>query len=346
MTTPLPRPRRHRAPATPDHWLARGARARLLWPLSVLYGALAALDRLRHRVLHVPQRLPVPVVVVGNVVAGGAGKTPTTLALVRHLRSRGWRPGVISRGYGRETPPGEPDVRAVPPDASARWVGDEPLLIARQSGVPVFVGRRRAEAGQALLAAYPHTDILVCDDGLQHHALGRDLEICVFDERGIGNGWLLPAGPLREPWPPHREPVCPRLVLHTGQRVASSLAGTGWHAPRRLADYALRDDGGQVALQALAGRPLAAVAGIARPQAFFDMLAQAGLQIGTRVPLPDHDDFSDGLPPSCDGLTVLCTEKDAVKLWPVVPGALAVPMVLDIPSAFWDALDKALPPIR
>ena len=176
-------------------WQRRGPLAVLLWPLSRLYGALAA----RQRAVDASKavRLSVPVVVVGNVIAGGAGKTPTTLAIVQHLKARGWRPGIVSRGHGRASS----DCREVGPGADPQDVGDEPLLLRRRADVPVFVAPRRAEAGRTLLAAHPACDILVCDDGLQHVALARDVEICVFDARGIGNGWLLPAGPLREPWP-------------------------------------------------------------------------------------------------------------------------------------------------
>ncbi|MBQ6655826.1 MAG: tetraacyldisaccharide 4'-kinase, partial [Ottowia sp.] len=188
------------AHATLEHglrqrWQQRGAAARLLWPLSVLYGALAKHQQAQQK-KHA-QRLPVPVIVIGNVIAGGAGKTPTTLAIAQHLTKRGWRVGLISRGHGRSTR----DCREVLPDSTPQDVGDEPLLLRRRSGCPVFVAARRADAGRALLAAHPDTNILICDDGLQHAALARDVDICVFDARGTGNGWLLPAGPLREPWP-------------------------------------------------------------------------------------------------------------------------------------------------
>ena len=139
-------------------------------------------------------RLPVPVLVVGNLIVGGAGKTPVARALAQQLKALGWRPGIISRGYGRQVP----GVRAVGVGDSPQHVGDEPLLYA-QDGFPVFVGEKRAEAGRALLAANPSVNILIADDGLQHLALARDLEVVVFDQRGIGNGRLLPVGPLREP---------------------------------------------------------------------------------------------------------------------------------------------------
>lgn len=166
-------------------WTHRGALARLLWPLSRLYGAALTLRGWAYRRGWMrPARLPVPVLVVGNVVAGGAGKTPVTMAVVRHLQGAGWRPGVVSRGYGRVSR----GCRAVTASSSASEVGDEPLLIARRTGAPVFVAEARSEAGRALLAAHPGCDILVCDDGLQHLRLARDLEICVFSELGVGNG--------------------------------------------------------------------------------------------------------------------------------------------------------------
>ena len=224
-------------------WTRRGPVAVLLWPLSRLYGALAARERRRA----VSMRLPVPVVVIGNVVAGGAGKTPTTLAVVAHLKARGWRPGILSRGHGRDTD----DCREVLPDSDPRAVGDEPLLLRQRAKVPVFVATRRAEAGRALLAAHPDCDLLVCDDGLQHLALARDVEICVFDARGVGNGWLLPAGPLREPWPRAVD-----LVLWTEPSPTQPHTPGVFSANRRLAEHARRADGSRVPLAELRGQPL------------------------------------------------------------------------------------------
>ena len=172
-------------------WLAGGPLVQLLQPLSALYGLL-----LRARMRRViPQTLPVPVIVVGNWIVGGAGKTPTTLALLSLLKAMGIQAGVISRGYGRSADA----VALVSRTSSAAKVGDEPLLIHLRTGVPVAVGRDRVATARALLQAHPALQILVSDDGLQHLRLPRALAILVFDERGIGNGRLLPAGPLRQP---------------------------------------------------------------------------------------------------------------------------------------------------
>ena len=353
-----PIPLEHRLRAA---WQRRGPLAVVLWPLSRLYGALAARERAAYGSgARTVTRLPVPVVVVGNVVAGGAGKTPTTLAIVDHLKARGWRPGIVSRGHGRAGG----DCREVMPDSDPRAVGDEPLLLRRRAGVPVFVARQRAEAGQALLAAHPGCDILVCDDGLQHGALARDVEVCVFDARGTGNGWLLPAGPLREPWPravdlvlftePPPAPVGARWPAMAappehGDPIAGQPAPTSvgqrpptFTATRRLSPDAVRADGSGVPLADLQGQPLAAVAGIARPEAFFAMLRATGLTLTRTLALPDHYDFNSLQRPPDQRETLICTEKDALKLWRHAPAALAVPLVLDVPPAFFTALDGRL----
>jgi len=313
-------------------WLTRGPLACALWPLSLIYRVLLALRGLAPITV---ERLPVPVIVIGNVVAGGAGKTPTTLAVARYLQARGWRPGILSRGYGRD----DDEVRLVASDDDPRAVGDEPLLLAQASGLPVAVGRVRAQAGRALLAAQPDIDVLICDDGLQHRRLACDVTLCVFDARGLGNGWLLPAGPLREPWP---RPV--DLVLGTeGAADVPLPPGTpAFAAQRCLADAVRRADGAQTLLTDLRGQPLVALAGIARPQAFFDMLRAAGLTLVQTLALPDHDDLENAAQALDACVTLICTEKDAVKLWRWRPDAWAVPLALDVPATFWNALDERL----
>ena len=314
-------------------WSQRGLSCWLLWPFSLVFGLLAALRRSLYRLglLH-SGRVPVPVIVVGNVVAGGSGKTPVVIALVRHLQSRGLQVGVISRGHGRQAR----DCREVRSDSAVSDVGDEPALIRLATTAPVFVAPQRLQAAQSLLVHHPDTQIIISDDGLQHLGLQRDLEICVFDDRGVGNGCLLPAGPLRERWPRAAD-----WVLHSGARPAFA----GFKAQRLLATHALRADHSQVALQQLtqaAGKPLLAVAAIAKPEDFFDMLRAQGLALARTLALPDHHDFSDWIAQDHREFTVLCTEKDAVKLWRKQPDALAVPLLVTLDPGFLAQLDARL----
>jgi tetraacyldisaccharide 4'-kinase len=315
-------------------WLHKGALAWSLWPISLLYGVLT---RLRQRIYAIgwlrTEHLPVPVIVVGNVIAGGSGKTPVVMALVQHLQSKGIRVGVISRGYGRLTQ----DCLEVTSGSAVADVGDEPALIQRATQAPVFVASRRAEAAQQLLARYPDTQVLVCDDGLQHLALHRDLEICVFDDRGVGNGFLLPAGPLRETWP---RPV--DWVLHTGSRPAFA----GFSAQRTLSKSAINAAGERIELAALQAKnpqkPLVAVAAIAKPDDFFAMLRAQGLPLSQTLALPDHYSFDSWSRNDYEGYQVICTEKDAVKLWQHQPDALAVPLVLTLAPDLLEQLDARL----
>lgn len=320
-------------------WLHKGGLAWTLWPISLFYGALTQLRPFFYRIgWRRIERLPVPVIVVGNVIAGGSGKTPVVMALVQHLQSRGIRVGVISRGYGRLAQ----DCREVTPNSAVSDVGDEPALIQRTTQAPVFVASRRVEAARRLLASYPETQLLVCDDGLQHLALHRDLEICVFDDRGVGNGFLLPAGPLREAWPRRVD-----WTLHTG----STPAFAGFRAQRTLSKTALSQDGQRIPLSTLrshpplAGvckRPLLAVAGIAKPDEFFDMLRAQGLDLVQTLALPDHYSFDRFQSNSYLGYQLICTEKDALKLWPHQPDALAVPLLLTLAPDWLTLLDARL----
>lgn len=311
-------------------WARRGALATLLLPLSWLHRALTALDRARYTLgLKTAQKAAVPVIVVGNVIAGGAGKTPVVMAVVRHLQERGFIVGVVSRGYGRRTA----DCREVLEASDPREVGDEPLLIRRATSAPVFVARQRIDAARALLSQHPATQWIVSDDGLQHHALARDIEICVFDDRGVGNGWLLPAGPLREAWPRHCD-----LVLHTGARPAFA----GFRGKRVLADEAVAADGSRKSLSALSKTRVIALAAIAQPEAFFAMLRARGIAPERTIALHDHYDFDGWVPPSDAGIELVCTEKDAVKLWRIVPAAWAVPLVFTPEPGFFQALDAKL----
>lgn len=332
-------------------WTHRGPVAWILWPVSQLYGAVTALRRWLYRAgVITTNRMAAKVIVVGNVVAGGAGKTPVVMLLVKHLQSRGLKVGVVSRGYGRSTL----DCREVLASSAAQDTGDEPLLIQRATNAPVFVANQRVEAAQALLAKYPETQVIVSDDGLQHYALQRDLEICVFDDRGVGNGFLLPAGPLREPWPrsdlqsstaradPSGDlPWLPTqtLLLHTGSHPAFS---GGFRATRALATHAVRSDGSTVPLADLRGQALAAVAAIANPAQFFAMLRDQRLTLAHTEALPDHYDFNSWLCKWDEGYSLICTEKDAVKLWRMHPQALAVPLVVTLDAAFLKMVDAAI----
>jgi tetraacyldisaccharide 4'-kinase len=314
----------------------------LLFPFSIVY---LLLWMWRRHWARPAEPLSVPVVVVGNHVVGGAGKTPTVMALVQALKAAGYRPGVISRGHGRQCD--EP--QAVWPGSAVAEVGDEPPLIARRTGVPVWVGRARRDAGMALLKAQPDVDVIVSDDGLQHLGLNRHAELVVFDERGAGNGMLLPAGPLREPLP---ATVPPRMrVLYTAGVASTSLPGA--LAKRRLGNawplQAWHDgDAAQVVpLLSLQGRPLVAAAGLAAPEKFFGMLRANGLEFRA-LPLPDHHSYPH-LPWPEGTADVLTTEKDAIKLQPSRLGGTrvwVVPLDLDIPSALVDELLALLPARR
>ncbi|ALS62990.1 tetraacyldisaccharide 4'-kinase [Pandoraea norimbergensis] len=310
-------------------WQRRGVMAWLLWPLSWIFAGVAAWRRLSfRRGWKTSTRLPVPVIVVGNLTVGGTGKTPTVIALVAALRQQGYRPGVLSRGYGAQlSRPTEVVATSRPED-----VGDEPLLIAKRTGVPVWVWPARVEGGRALLAAHPECDVIVCDDGLQHYALARDVEIAVFDHRLGGNGFLLPAGPLREPLSRRRDanlindpfgktlpdwPNTWRLTLALGDawcvnqpslsRPLAHFASAGLPASASVSASTAAP-----ASAAPASRRILAAAGIGAPERFFAALRAAGLSIET-LPLPDHYDFATNPFDGVAADAILITEKDAVK---------------------------------
>jgi tetraacyldisaccharide 4'-kinase len=285
-----------------------------LAPLAAVFAALAGLRRMLYRsgVLRA-KRLPVPVVVVGNITAGGSGKTPLVAALAAALAQRGWRPGIVSRGYGRR--PAQRDGASpllVGTDTDPAAAGDEPVLLAR-AGFAVAVAADRLAAGRALLAAHPDCDVVIADDGLQHYALSREVEVAVVDAtRGLGNGWRLPAGPLREA-PSRLATVDAVVVLADDPRQAArfhaaatpmSLEGATFrrvNAPAMTAPAHHFRKGGVHAL-----------AGIGNPQRFFDHLARLGVA-AVPHPFPDHHRFAAADLALPGAALVVMTEKDAVK---------------------------------
>jgi tetraacyldisaccharide 4'-kinase len=289
--------------------LQRGWRAWALFDISLCYRGLMTLrHKLYARGWLKQHKLPVPVIVVGSLFVGGTGKTPLTIWLVQQLRAHGYTPGVISRGYGADKQANK-QLRAITPHSSPQAAGDEPLLIAQQTHAPVFVGVDRVAAARALLAAHPEVNLILADDG-QHLALGRDVEIAVFDSRGVGNGFCLPAGPLRE--------SLARLdsVHAIISRDAPALPQFVRALPMRLAVSALQHvaSGETLSPQEFSARHphILAAAGIGHPQHFFDALAALGIAAQT-LPLPDHFAFTHNPFPAQPGLAIVITQKDVLK---------------------------------
>jgi len=298
-------------------WQRLGGGALVFLPLALAFRAASALRRALYRAgILGSWRAPVPVIVVGNITAGGTGKTPLVIAVVEILRAAGRSPGVVSRGYGR-VPPTEADprgvVRVLPGVATPEHFGDEPVLIARRTRVPVYLSPDRPAAARALLAAHPEVDVLVSDDGLQHYALARDVEIAVVDgERRFGNGLPLPSGPLREPVSRLAQVDC--AVVNGGssdavpapRQFAMRLGG------ERFVSLSGQDLAPEEFALAARGHRVAAVAGIGSPARFFAHLERLGVA-AERHPFPDHHHFQprELRLPGAD--LVVMTEKDAVK---------------------------------
>ena len=292
------------------HWYRLSGVSLLLAPLGFAFSLLVRLRRAMYRRgLLRSVRLRVPVIVVGNLTVGGTGKTPLVLWLAAELRRRGRRPAILCRGYGGA----DAGPRAVRDADEASRVGDEPLLLALRGGCPVWIGRDRAAAGTALLEAHPECDVILCDDGLQHYRLQRDVEIAVEDARGHGNGLPLPAGPLREP---ADRPV-DALVINSepAERARHARGAAGRAFAMRLEPrgfHFVHDPARTATAEELARARLHAVAGIGDPQRFFELLARLGLAPVCHA-FPDHHDYkaADLAYEDCD--LVLMTEKDAVK---------------------------------
>ncbi len=305
----------------------------LLLPLSWLFQIIARL----HRALYMTgilavSRLPVPVIIVGNLTVGGAGKTPLVIWLSRYLREQGYHPGIVCRGYGGRLPARPVQVTA---DSDPAMVGDEAVLLVLRTACPVAVASARAAAARELIT-HQQCDIILCDDGLQHHALHRDIEIVVIDgDRRFGNGFPLPAGPLRESV--KRLSTCDMIVAKE-----RALAHEKRMCYKALALVSLADDRAH-SPAALQGRTVHAVAGIANPHRFIDSLQQAGLTVKKHL-FPDHHAYQqadfDFVKP---GEAVVMTEKDAVKCRRLVlDDAWYVPIEAQLPASFASRLTLLL----
>jgi tetraacyldisaccharide 4'-kinase len=322
-------------------WSKRGRLPILCWPLSKLFGLILNF-RFGLLVLGYKSQtqLPVPVIVVGNIYVGGTGKTPMVIWLVEQLRLAGWTPGVISRGYGAHVN----NIIEVTVASLATEVGDEPLLIAQRTGCPMMVGRQRVASAQQLLARHPKVDVIVSDDGLQHYALGRDVEILMFDQRGIGNGWLLPAGPLRESVKRRRD----FTVLNSANKVHVHGIGDEVVSMHLRADELMNLQHSELrqSLIELRGKKILAAAGIGNPQRFFDTLTAHGLEFKS-MPLADHFAFSADLFQHVDAEIILITEKDAVKCRQIAglkddPRIWLLPVSAELDTEFQTQLLKLL----
>ena len=287
-------------------WTRRGAIAWLLWPVSLIFAVVIAIRRFLYFIRVFRSAHPgIPVIVVGNLTVGGSGKTPLVIWIAELLKSKGWSPGIVSRGYRARPKDQMREPRAATVASTAAEVGDEPIVLSRRSGCPVWVGADRVAVAARLRAAHEDVDVLVLDDGLQHYAMRRDLEIAVVDARGFGNGFLLPAGPLREPV----------SRLRRVDAVVSHASGISGYSMSLDGDtvHCMTDARERRPLKAFAGQRVHAVAGIGDPNRFFLHLARAGIE-PLPHPFPDHHPFTPKDLEFGDGLPVLLTEKDAVKL--------------------------------
>ena len=360
----------------PPFWETKNLITLALWPVSLIYSGILHLREMAYA-LHLlkSHEVPVPIIFVGNIRVGGTGKTPTVIALAKALHARGFRPGIISRGYLAKNTNPDPsrNSRQVLPSDSAQEVGDEPLLIAQHLSplhIPIWTGQQRSSCAQSLIEHHPNCNLLISDDGLQHLALrrnpvrkgGRDIEIVIRDARGEGNGFLLPAGPLRDfpnrprditlnlrnlnenaalnqlPTPnyfPEEQTAAPIPSSMNIQTISDSTSPSFEIQCVQGRAYQLINPKNQQDLRAMVNQPVLALAGIAHPEKFFDQLRQIGLSI-TPHPLPDHFDFSTNpfdKYPVDDFPLILITEKDAVKCQNLTDSRIwVVPLTAKIPE--------------
>jgi tetraacyldisaccharide 4'-kinase len=301
-------------------WQRRGLMARLLYPLSCLTRLVVSHQQGEAAKANA-WRAPVPVLVIGNIYVGGTGKTPVVIACAKSLCLKGWKPGIVSRGYGVEI---GPTPRVAHGQADPGLYGDEPALIALESGCPISVHPRRKLAIEALLTAHPEVNVIISDDGLQHVEMARDVEIVVQDERGVGNGWLLPAGPLREPVSRLDEvdAVITRISNVADQEKPSLLAPPTTkprHITMTLQPTCFRQvqTGRTLSLSEMRvfaqDKTVVAAAGIGVPQRFFDTLMAAGMSLAWARPLPDHVQMDANTFSDIQSDLIFITAKDAVK---------------------------------
>lgn len=287
----------------PDFWQKKQGISTLLKPLSYLYQFLSQQNQ--RKKLKIQKKLPVPVIVVGNINVGGTGKTPVTIALISELQQRGFKVGLISRGYGRK----DQSIIVSDEQSSAAMLGDEPYLIHQKTQVPVAVANQRYDAGVALLAKYPNLDVIVSDDGLQHYALHRDFEIAVFGQQGIGNGYVMPAGPLRESVE-RLNSVDAIVTIDDSFHFLLPYSQKCYKITQQLGlPYQLNNFKQTQAWENFSH--VSAVAGIAHPNNFFNALSSKNISVSA-YSFDDHhaystDDFINIIEP------ILMTEKDAVK---------------------------------
>lgn len=315
------------------YWYNSSPVSLILLPLSWLFCAIAIARRWLYALdVLTSHKLPVPVIVVGNISVGGTGKTPLVTWLVAHLKAQGYQPGIVSRGYGGKANHWPQQVR---PDSDPRMVGDEAILLSRRCDCPMSVGPDRVAAAKALLE-YTDCDIIVSDDGMQHYALGRDIEIAVVDGvRRFGNGHCLPAGPLREPQ---------SRLQSVDLVITNGIAGVREYSMKLEPDslWNLASPQEHRPLSAFRGITVHAVAGIGHPQRFFDQLTDSGLTV-MEHPFPDHHPFSREDIQFDDELPVLMTEKDAVKCLDFAqPRHWCVPVQARIDERFVLVLDRLL----
>lgn len=309
-------------------WYGRSVLRFALWPLSLCYCAVAVIKRKLYRLSILKSaHFSVPVVVVGNITVGGTGKTPFCIALCHYLKTQGYRPGLVSRGYGGRAATWP---QVVNQNSDPKCVGDEPVLLARRTQCPMVVAPDRVAALQQLLTDYD-CNIVISDDGLQHYRMGRDVELLLLDAtRAIGNGLCLPAGPLREP---ASRLKTVDLVIENGSQQMRIVPG---------AVYALLAPQQTITSAAVRGKRVCAIAGIGNPQRFFETLSELGFQFTPKI-FADHQAYTQAMLQAIDADIILMTEKDAVKCADFADTrCYAVAIDAQVDESVWSAITQLL----